>query len=202
MYVHPQEIDFNVRTLFDWIDGSGLDFVGFSNPSIWSLETLVSQNPEILDRAAGLNERDRYRLIELLNPAAMTHFEFFLSKGKLTPPNWQDDSVLNAAKATRSSCMDGWPSPTVFNFEYQVVKLSEAAVDFLTAADGEQTIANLVQSTGFTGKTARLVRLNTISGRGAYPAPAISAPNEPTRSPTLQKSDRPPNQGKAIAFTI
>jgi SAM-dependent methyltransferase len=150
MYVHPQEIDFNVRTLFDWIDGSGLDFVGFSNPSIWSLETLVSQNPEILDRAAGLNERDRYRLIELLNPAAMTHFEFFLSKGKLTPPNWQDDAVLNAAKATRSSCMDGWPSPTVFNFEYQVVKLSESAVAFLTAADGEQTIANLVQSTGIT----------------------------------------------------
>jgi SAM-dependent methyltransferase len=155
MYVHPQEIDFNVRTLFDWIDGSGLDFVGFSNPSIWSLETLVSQNPEILDRAAGLNERDRYRLIELLNPSAMTHFEFFLSKGKLPSPNWQDDSVLNAAKATRSSCMDGWPSPTVFNFEYQVVKLSEAAVAFLTAADGEQTIANLVQSTGITLEEVR-----------------------------------------------
>jgi SAM-dependent methyltransferase len=155
MYVHPQEIDFNVRTLFDWIDGSGLDFVGFSNPSIWSLETLVSQNPEILDRAAHLSERDRYRLIELLNPSAMTHFEFFLSKGKLTPPNWQDDAVLNAAKATRSSCMDGWPSPTVFNFEYQVVKLSESAVAFLTAADGEQTIANLVQSTGITLEEVR-----------------------------------------------
>jgi 2-polyprenyl-3-methyl-5-hydroxy-6-metoxy-1,4-benzoquinol methylase len=162
MYVHPQEIDFNVRTLFEWIDGSGLAFVGFSNPSVWSLENLVSQNSEILDRAAQLSERDRYRLTELLNPSAMTHFEFFLSKGKLNPPNWQDDDVLSAAKATRSSCMDGWPSPTLFNFEYQVIKLSDAMLAFLTAADGTKTISELTESTGITLDEVRDLQLKQM----------------------------------------
>jgi SAM-dependent methyltransferase len=158
MYVHPQEIDYNVKTLFELIDSSGLDFVGFSNPLVWRLENLVGSNPEILERAANLNERERYRLIELLNPSVMTHYEFFLSKGKLSCPNWSDDAVLSQATALRSTCMDGWPNKTMFNFEYQIVKLSEAALIFLSNADGVQTVADLVKATGLSLDEVRDLR--------------------------------------------
>ena len=35
MYVHPQEITYNIDTLFELIDASGLEFIGFSNPDFW-----------------------------------------------------------------------------------------------------------------------------------------------------------------------
>jgi SAM-dependent methyltransferase len=162
MYVHPQEIDYNVKTLFELIDSSGLDFVGFSNPLVWRLENLVGSNPEILERAASLNERERYRLIELLNPSVMTHYEFFLSKGKLSCPNWSDDAVLSQATALRSTCMDGWPNKTMFNFEYQIVKLSEAALIFLSNADGLQTVGDLVKATGLSLDQVRDLRAQQL----------------------------------------
>ena len=82
MYVHPQEIDYNVKTLFELIDSSGLDFVGFSNPQYWDLSRLVGTAPDLMARAKGLEVRDRYRLIELLDPE-ITHYEFFLSRPPL-----------------------------------------------------------------------------------------------------------------------
>ena len=30
MYVHPHETDYNIHTLFELIDASGLEFIGFS----------------------------------------------------------------------------------------------------------------------------------------------------------------------------
>jgi SAM-dependent methyltransferase len=68
MYVHPQEIDYNIDTLFELIDASGLEFVGFSNRQVWDLERLIGQSPELIDRAARLNDRQRYRLTEILDP--------------------------------------------------------------------------------------------------------------------------------------
>ena len=76
MYVHPQEIDYNVKTLFELIDASGLDFVGFSNTAVLGFDRLIGKVPELMERAEGLDERDRYRLTELLDPE-LTHFEFF-----------------------------------------------------------------------------------------------------------------------------
>jgi hypothetical protein len=43
MYVHPQEVDYSVDSLFELIDASGLDFLGFSNPTYWNLERLIGQ---------------------------------------------------------------------------------------------------------------------------------------------------------------
>ncbi len=68
MYVHPQEIDYNIETLFELIDASGLEFIGFSNPGFWQLDRLLSQAPEVTERAKELSERQLYRLIELLDP--------------------------------------------------------------------------------------------------------------------------------------
>ncbi|PSB11130.1 SAM-dependent methyltransferase [Pleurocapsa sp. CCALA 161] len=132
MYVHPQEIDYNVETLFDLIEASGLDFVGFSNPKYWQLDRLVGESEELMIRAKGLSDRARYRLIELLDPS-LTHYEFFLSKPILVKENWSDDATLNGAIPECNPCMQGFPSQSFLDFEYQMVHLTEAEYQFMLA---------------------------------------------------------------------
>lgn len=139
MYVHPQEIDYNIDTLFQLIDASGLEFVGFSNPRIWDLQRLVGKNPNLIERAQHLSDRQRYRLIELLDSETVTHYEFFLARPPLPLSNWLDDTALLQAIPDRSPCMDGWDSRCLFNYDYQVVNLSETEWQFLKACDGNET---------------------------------------------------------------
>jgi len=134
MYVHPQEIDYNVDTLFDLIDASGLDFVGFSNPKYWQLDRLVGKSPELMDRAKNLSDRKLYRLIELLDPS-LTHYEFFLAKPPLSKEDWSSDESLNKAIPECHPCMQGFPSKNFLNFEYQMEKLSDAEYEFMVACD-------------------------------------------------------------------
>lgn len=134
MYVHPQEIDYNVETVFELIEASGLEFVGFSNPRYWDLERLVGKNPELMERAQGLSDRQRYRLIELLDPE-LTHYEFFLTRPPLPKADWSRDETLLAAICERNPCMSGWPSQSLFDYDYQLVKLSQAEFEFLQACD-------------------------------------------------------------------
>jgi hypothetical protein len=134
MYLHPQEIDFNLETLFELIDASGLEFVGFSNPQFWQLERLLGKAPQLLERAKDLPERDRYRLIERLDPD-MAHYEFFLARPPLTQADWSSDKALLAAIPERHPCIEGWPSRSLFNYDYQIVNLSESELEFLQACD-------------------------------------------------------------------
>ncbi|MEM8719619.1 MAG: class I SAM-dependent methyltransferase [Cyanobacteria bacterium P01_G01_bin.39] len=134
MYVHPQEIDYNVETLFDLIDASGLEFVGFSNPKYWQLERLVGESPELMERAKRLSDRARYRLIELLDPS-LTHYEFFLAKPPLNQEDWSNEEVLNKAIPECHPCMQGFPSQNFLNFEYQMEKLSDAEYEFMLACN-------------------------------------------------------------------
>ncbi|MFM7218749.1 MAG: class I SAM-dependent methyltransferase [Nodosilinea sp.] len=136
MYVHPQEIDYNINTVFELIDASGLEFLGFSNPQIWDLNRLIGQEPDLLARAQGLTERQRYRLIELLDPSAITHYEFFLGCPPLPLANWESDEVLLQAVPEPSPCLENWQySPQFFNQDYQLVKLTEPEWQFLKACD-------------------------------------------------------------------
>ncbi len=135
MYVHPQEIDYNIETLFELIDASGLEFIGFSNPRNWEMERLIGKNPELMERAKGLSDRERFRLIELLDPEAVTHYEFFLGRPPLPKADWSSDDALLAAIPERNPCMDGWPSKCLFNYDYQIVNLSEEEFEFLQACD-------------------------------------------------------------------
>lgn len=148
MYVHPQEIDYSIDTLFELIDASGLDFIGFSNPSNWQLERLVGKNPELMARAKELSDRERYRLIELLDPEVITHYEFFLSRPPLLKADWSSDEALTAAIPERNPCMEGWPSRCLFNCDYQIVNLSEAELGFLQACDNntdsQKTVAGIL----------------------------------------------------------
>ena len=150
MYVHPQEVDYTVDTLFELIDASGLNFVGFSNPNYWSLDRLVGKAPEIVERAKALSEREQYRLIELLDPE-LTHYEFFLSRPPLGKTDWSDDAKLLAAKPQRHPCMSGWPSHSFFNADYQLVEVTEAEYAILSACDdradtADFTVQQLVES--------------------------------------------------------
>jgi len=132
MYVHPQEIDYNVETLFDLIEASGLDFVGFSNPKYWQVERLLGNSPELMERTKNLSDRALYRLIELLDPS-LTHYEFFLSKPPLEQEDWSEDAVLSQAIPECSPCMQGFPSQSFLDFEYQMVYLTEAEHEFMLA---------------------------------------------------------------------
>ncbi|MDY7022522.1 MAG: class I SAM-dependent methyltransferase [Cyanobacteriota bacterium] len=139
MYVHPQEIDYNIETLFELIDASGLEFVGFSNRGYWEIERLLGKSPDLMERVAGISDRERYRLIELLDPQ-ITHYEFFLSRPPLPHSNWSDDKSLFAAFPELSPCLNGWPQQTLFDYDYQLVQLSEAEFEFMQACEANTKI--------------------------------------------------------------
>lgn len=144
MYVHPQEFDYNIETLFELIDASGLEFVGFSNPSYWNLDRLIGSDPDLQARAAHLSDRDRYRLIELLDPE-LSHYEFFLARPPFSPTNWSDDDTLRRATPTLSPCLQGWPSPSLFDLDYQIVTLDDAEFRFMQACEpGDRTISDIL----------------------------------------------------------
>ena len=155
MYVHPQEIDYNINTLFELIDASGLEFIGFSNPQVWSLDRLIGKAPELVERANHLSDRQRYRLLELLDPQAITHYEFFLGRTPLPHPDWSADAVLRSAIPEPSPCIQGWrDSGQFFNYDYQIVQLNDAEWQFLKACDGNQatqkTVSELLQDSPTT----------------------------------------------------
>ncbi|MBV8884603.1 MAG: class I SAM-dependent methyltransferase [Chroococcidiopsidaceae cyanobacterium CP_BM_RX_35] len=138
MYVHPHEIDYNIETLFELIDASGLDFLGFSNPNYWQLERLLGKSSALMERATGLSNRAIYRLIELLDPE-VTHYEFFLGRSPLPKADWSSDEALLAAIPERNPCTEGWPSRCLFNYDYQIVNLSEAEFEFLQFCNANLT---------------------------------------------------------------
>jgi SAM-dependent methyltransferase len=152
MYVHPQEVDYTIDSLFELIEASGLEFMGFSNPHIWDLERLLGDSDDLLNRAKQLPRRDQYRLIELIDPE-ITHFEWFLAKPPLPHHDWSKDEELLAALPERNPCMDGWPSQSVFDHNYQYVTLSPEEFEFLQACDraeGQATVADLLNATTAT----------------------------------------------------
>ncbi|MEH1924882.1 class I SAM-dependent methyltransferase [Nostoc sp.] len=143
MYVHPQEIDYNIETLFELIDASGLEFIGFSNPSFWDLERLLSKAPELVERAKELSDRQLYRLIELLDPE-VTHYEFFLGRPPLIKADWTDDNSLLTAIPELNPCIEGFPSQCFFNYDYQIVNLSVAEFEFMQRCDSHSTVADIL----------------------------------------------------------
>lgn len=165
MYVHPQEIDYTINTLFQLIDASGLEFVGFSNPQIWQLERLIGQSPLLMERSAQLSDRERYRLVELLDPESITHYEFFLAKPPFHRTDWSSDEALLKAIPTLSPCIDGWDSRCIFNYDYQIIHLDEADWAFLKACEtnSSQTMGDLLQQVSIDlGRVRSLQALQLI----------------------------------------
>ncbi|MGI2902356.1 class I SAM-dependent methyltransferase [Tolypothrix sp. VBCCA 56010] len=145
MYVHPQEIDYNIDTLFELIDASGLEFINFSNPGFWQLQRLLSKAPELIERAQGLSDRSLYRLIELLDPE-VTHYEFFLGRPTIVKADWSVDDALLAAIPELNPCIDGFPSKCIFNYDYQIINLSDSEFEFLQKCDRKATVGEILGS--------------------------------------------------------
>ncbi|PXF44634.1 hypothetical protein BWQ96_05629 [Gracilariopsis chorda] len=141
MYLHPQEVDYDVPSLFELIDDSGLQFVGFSNPRTWDLARLLASDEELLEKAKLLPERDQYRLVELLDPESITHFEFFLAKAPLQRTDWSDDDMLRNAKACLSECITGWPSTVLMDRDYFPVMLSDEEHTFASQIVERESIS-------------------------------------------------------------
>lgn len=153
MYVHPQEIDYNVGTLFDLIEASGLEFIGFSNPGYWQLERLIGKAPDLMRRTEELSDLQRYRLVELLDPQ-ISHYEFFLARPPLTFVHWSEDDDLLNAMPQRSPCLSGWPSQNLFDYDYQLVNLSEVEFAFMEACEvNSQGQASSQDSKPWIGRT-------------------------------------------------
>ncbi len=143
MYVHPQEIDYNIETLFELIDASGLEFINFSNPGFWQLERLLSKAPELIERAEKLSDRQLYRLIELLDPE-VTHYEFFLGRPPIAKADWSADDAMLAAIPELNPCIDGFPSQCIFNYDYQIINLSDREFEFLQNCDGKAMVGEIL----------------------------------------------------------
>ncbi|PZO42370.1 MAG: SAM-dependent methyltransferase [Pseudanabaena frigida] len=167
MYVHPHEIDYNVNSLFELINASGLEFLGFSNPQVWDLNRLIGKAPELIERSQNLTELQRYRLVELLDPQAITHYEFFLGKKPIVKQDWQEDRVLLAAVPEPSPCIYGWQeSPQFFDYNYQIAKISDSGWKFLLACsdnqDKKQTVAQILQTTDVSLEDVRSLQKQQV----------------------------------------
>lgn len=157
MYVHPQEIDYNVETLFELIEASELEFIGFSNPQYWQLERLLGKSPELMERAKGLSDRERYRLIELLDPE-ITHYEFFLGKPPLAKADWSVDETLLAAIPEPHPCIMGWPSQSFLNYDFQPVTLSDTEFAFMQACDEKKTVREILENVELSLEEVRSIQ--------------------------------------------
>ncbi|MEA5468871.1 class I SAM-dependent methyltransferase [Spirulina sp. 06S082] len=159
MYVHPQEVDYNINTLFELIDASGLEFIGFSNPQFWQLERLLGKSPDLMARASQLGERDRYRLIELLDPKNITHYEFFLGRSPLVKTDWSQEETFLSGIPELHPCIHGWPSRTLFNADYELIDLSEQDLTFLqiceTNSQANKTLGEILAESALNLEEAR-----------------------------------------------
>lgn len=132
MYLHPQETSYDLPRLWDLIDAAGLSFLGFSDPDRWDPSRLLSD--ELLERALALPDRERWQLVEALDPE-ISHFEFFLSDRPLRRQTWQDDRVLLAARGRRNPCLWGWPGRQLLDQDLRPLDLSAEDLALLQAIE-------------------------------------------------------------------
>ncbi|MFM7228170.1 MAG: class I SAM-dependent methyltransferase [Cyanobacteriota bacterium] len=132
MYLHPQETSYDLPRLWDLIDAAGLTFLGFSDPDRWDPSRLLSG--ELLERALALPDRERWQLVEALDPE-ISHFEFFLSDRPLRCQTWQDDRVLLAARGRRNPCLWGWPGRQLLDQDLRPLDLSAEDLALLQAIE-------------------------------------------------------------------
>ncbi|AFY72376.1 methyltransferase family protein [Synechococcus sp. PCC 7502] len=144
MYLHPQEIDYEIGSLFELIAASGLEFVGFSNPHIWNLERLLGSNPELLALAQSLPIIDQYRLIELLD-TDIAHYEFFLARPPLAKLD-QSDARLLSSIPQHHPCINGWESDCLFDPDYGICHLSELEFKFMQQCQYALTVSEILKT--------------------------------------------------------
>ena len=132
MYLHPQESSYNLERLFALIESSGLEFAGFSNPQVWDPARLLQG--DLLERARQLSDRQRWQLVEELDPD-ISHFEFFLARPPLPQRPGDDGAELLALGGERNRCLWGWPSTTLLGPDLQPLDLEPGDLSLLRAVE-------------------------------------------------------------------
>ncbi len=132
MYLHPQETSYNLERLFAFIGHSGLEFAGFSNPDVWDPARLLQGEP--LERAQALSDRQRWQLVEELDPD-ISHFEFFLARPPLPRRPGENDAELLNLAGERNRCLWGWPSTSLLGPDLQPLDLEPGDVKLLQALE-------------------------------------------------------------------
>ena len=131
-YLHPRETTYNLQKLWQLIANSNLEFLGFSNPNIWSLDRLL--HGELLDKAKAMSPIKQMELVEDLDPD-ISHFEFFLSKKSLQKHQWANDDDLLHATGRINSCLWGWPGMTLHDSDMNQIELNSNSFKLLKAID-------------------------------------------------------------------
>jgi SAM-dependent methyltransferase len=140
MYLHPQEISYDLERLFRLVDQPGLAFAGFSNPEVWDPARLLQG--ELLERALALPPRQQWRLVESLDPD-ISHFEFFLRRQDggdlpLPPQSWADEQLL-AAGGERNRCLWGWPSTSLLGPDLRPLAITPEELALMEALEAAPT---------------------------------------------------------------
>ena len=130
MYLHPQETSYNLERLFAFVASADLCFAGFSNPEVWDPARLLQG--ELLERAQALGDRERWQLVEELDPD-ISHFEFFLSRGPLRQQRWQDAASILAACGEPNPCLWGWPSTDLLGPDLMPLSISPEGLALMEA---------------------------------------------------------------------
>ena len=158
MYLHPQETSYNLERLFRFVDDSGLAFAGFSNPQVWDPARMLAG--ELLERALALPERQRWALVEDLDPD-ISHFEFFLARPPLQRLSWIDDTTLLAACGRVNRCLWGWPSTGLFGPDLEPLSIEQADLELLQAVEAAPgtALGDLPLAEGPAARAARARQL-------------------------------------------
>jgi SAM-dependent methyltransferase len=140
MYLHPQETSYNLERLMAFVASAQLQFAGFSNPQVWDPARLLQG--ELLERARRLTPLEQWHLVEELDPD-ISHFEFFLSRGALTPCRWDDDATLLAASGQRNPCLWGWPGSALLDSDMAPLDLSADGLALMQALEQAPAVTPL-----------------------------------------------------------
>lgn len=130
MYLHPRETSFTLASLLAFVADADLHLAGFSNPEVWDPARLLSG--ELLERARALPERQRWELVEALDPD-ISHFEVFLSRDPVSRRDWTDDAALLAASGEVNRCLWGWPSPSLLDPDLRPLDIDSVDLTLMEA---------------------------------------------------------------------
>jgi hypothetical protein len=110
-----------------------------------------------MSRVSSLPEPERYRLIELLDPESVTHFEFWLSKPPFARSDWSSEEALRAALPSFGTCLTGWPGMWIMDRDYFPVGLSQEEYDFLKLLEENAglSVGQLVSKCAISADTVR-----------------------------------------------
>jgi len=159
MYLHPQETSYNLERLFAFIAQSGLEFAGFSNPSVWDPARLLQG--DLLERADRLSPRQRWQLVEELDPD-ISHFEFFLARPPLPHRPGDEGAELLALAGERNRCLWGWPSTTLLGPDLQPLDLEPGDLTLLQALEAAPPGTPMGQLELEMGADERLQRMRRL----------------------------------------